>query len=30
MLAVLPVENLSGEADEYFSDGLTEEMIAKL
>ena len=31
MLAVLPFENLSGSADqEYFSDGLTEEMIAEL
>lgn len=31
MLAVLPFENLSGEANEdYFADGLTEEMIAQL
>ncbi len=31
MLAVLPVENLSGDSEqEYFSDGLTEEMIAQL
>lgn len=31
MLAVLPFENLSGEPDqEYFSEGLTEEMIAQL
>lgn len=31
MLAVLPFENLSGDADqEYFSDGLTEEMITQL
>jgi TolB-like protein/DNA-binding winged helix-turn-helix (wHTH) protein/tetratricopeptide (TPR) repeat protein len=31
MLAVLPFENLSGDADqEFFSDGLTEEMIAQL
>jgi TolB-like protein len=31
MLAVLPFENLSGEGDqEYFSDGLTDEMIAQL
>jgi TolB-like protein len=29
MLAVLPFENLTGEeAQDYFSDGLTEEMIA--
>lgn len=31
MLAVLPLENLSGnQAHEYFSDGLTEEMITQL
>jgi len=31
MLAVLPFENLSGDSDqEYFSDGLTEEMISRL
>ena len=31
MLAVLPLENLTGDAgQEYFSDGLTEEMIAQL
>jgi TolB-like protein/DNA-binding winged helix-turn-helix (wHTH) protein/Tfp pilus assembly protein PilF len=31
MLAVLPFENLTGDASqEYFSDGLTEEMIAQL
>ena len=30
MLAVLPFENLSPEADTYFADGLTEEMIAQL
>jgi TolB-like protein len=31
MLAVLPFENLSGGSDqEYFSDGLTEEMISRL
>ena len=31
MLLVLPFQNLSGEADqEYFSDGLTEEMISRL
>ncbi len=31
MLAVLPMENLTGDAgQEYFSDGLTEEMIAQL
>src|SRR5262245_2809726 len=31
MLAVLPFENLSGvDHDEYFSDGLTDEMIAQL
>jgi len=31
MLAVLPFENLSGDArQDYFSDGLTEEMIAEL
>lgn len=31
MLAVLPFENLSGDAEqEYFSDGMTEEMVAQL
>jgi TolB-like protein len=31
MLAVLPFENLSGDQEqEYFSDGLTEEMITQL
>ena len=31
MVAVLPFENLSGDADQdYFSDGMTEEMIAQL
>jgi eukaryotic-like serine/threonine-protein kinase len=31
MLAVLPFDNLSGDSDqEYFSDGLTEEMISRL
>ncbi len=31
MIAVLPFENLSGDADQdYFSDGMTEEMIAQL
>lgn len=31
MLAVLPFENLSGDShDDYFADGLTEEMIARL
>jgi len=31
MLAVLPFENLTGDAgQEYFSDGLTEEMITQL
>ncbi len=31
MLAVLPFENLTGDADqEYFSDGMTEEMISQL
>jgi TolB-like protein/DNA-binding winged helix-turn-helix (wHTH) protein/Tfp pilus assembly protein PilF len=31
MLAVLPFENLSGDADQdYFADGMTEEMIARL
>jgi len=31
MLAVLPFDNLSGDAEqEYFSDGLTEEMISRL
>ena len=31
MLAVLPLENLTGDpAQDYFSDGLTEEMIARL
>ncbi|HKY04926.1 MAG TPA: winged helix-turn-helix domain-containing protein, partial [Blastocatellia bacterium] len=30
MLAVLPFENLSADDEDYFSDGLTEEMIARL
>lgn len=30
MLAVLPFENLSDQHDDYFADGLTEEMIAQL
>src|SRR5208282_2683076 len=31
MLAVLPFENLTGDAsEEYFSDGMTEEMITQL
>src|SRR5581483_5700838 len=30
MLAVLPFENLTNEQDDYFADGLTEEMIAQL
>ena len=31
LLAVLPFENLSGDAEqEYFSDGLTDEMITQL
>ena len=31
MIAVLPFENLSGDSDQdYFSDGMTEEMIARL
>ena len=30
MLAVLPFENLSEDAHDYFADGLTEEMIAQL
>ena len=31
MLAVLPFQNLTGDAaQEYFSDGMTEEMIAQL
>lgn len=30
MLAVLPFENLSGEDDDYFTDGLTEETITHL
>jgi TolB-like protein len=30
MLAVLPFENLTGDAQDYFSDGLTEEMISQL
>lgn len=30
MLAVLPFENLTDQQDDYFADGLTEEMIAQL
>lgn len=30
MLAVLPFENLSEQADEYFADGLTEELTSRL
>jgi TolB-like protein/Flp pilus assembly protein TadD len=30
MLGVLPFKNLGGSADQYFADGLTEEMIASL
>lgn len=30
MLAVLPFENLTDQRDDYFADGLTEEMIAQL
>jgi TolB-like protein/DNA-binding winged helix-turn-helix (wHTH) protein len=30
LLAVLPFENLTGDPQEYFSDGLTEEMITEL
>ncbi len=29
-VAVMPLENLGAEADEHFSDGITEEMIARL
>ena len=30
MLAVLPFENLGPSGEEYFADGITEELIAKL